>query len=154
MNPEELMKIIKNKRIDAQLITFKESVKDSKSSATASKLDLKKIVKTITFKDKQKKIYSIIIRSTERVCKSKLKKIIQKKIQLIPFDDVKKYTGFPAGGVPPFGYDAEFIIDQDLKDDEIVLVGGGSIYTLIKIRIKDLKTITEPTIADIKQEIK
>lgn len=152
MTPEDLMKIIKSKGIEAELITFKESVKDSKSSATASNLDLNKIVKTITFKDKQKNVHSVIIRATERVCKSKLKKVIQGKTQLIPFDDVIKYTGFPAGGVPPFGYKANFIMDQSLKDEEVVLLGGGSIYSLIKISIKDLKKLNEPTIADIKQE--
>ncbi len=151
MSKESLLNLLKKHEINSELIVFEESVKDSKSSASASKLDLKKIVKTVTFKDKQKKVYAVIIRATERVCKSKLKGLVQKKLQLIPFDDVIKYTSFPAGGVPPFGYDAFFIIDSDLSDLEEVLVGGGDIYSLLRIKIKDLKKLSSPVVCDVKQ---
>lgn len=148
-----LIKIMQSKNVEFELLTFNKSVKDSKSSATATNLDLNKIVKTITFKDKQKKVYAIIIRSIESVDKTKIKKALNtSKLDLIQFESVEKYTGFPAGGVPPFGYDATFVIDSNLDDEEVVLVGGGTIYTLIKLKVKDIKKLSNPIILDVKNE--
>ena len=152
MTQKTLLSLIDKNNIKAELLIFKESVKDSKASSEASKLDIDKIAKTILFKDKKNNIYSAIIRSTNRVQKSKVKEELNTtKLDLIPFDDVIKHIGFPAGGVPPFGYTATFIIDSDLKDDEEVLVGGGTIYSLIKIKIRDIKKLCNPKTADIKQ---
>ncbi|MFP4567475.1 MAG: aminoacyl-tRNA deacylase [Candidatus Woesearchaeota archaeon] len=152
MSQDKLLKILKDKDINAELIVFEESVKDSKSSASASKLDLSKIVKTILFKDKENVVYSAIIRSTERVRKSKVKDVFGSgKLDLISFDDVLSFVGYPAGGVPPFGYSARFVIDCDLSDDEVVLVGGGTIYSLFKLKVGDIKKLSCPVVADIRQ---
>jgi prolyl-tRNA editing enzyme YbaK/EbsC (Cys-tRNA(Pro) deacylase) len=153
MDQKELLKLLDSNNIKFELLIFSESVKDSKSSASASKLDLNKIAKTILFKDKQDKVYSVIIRSSERVQKSKVKDFLKSsKLDLIKFEDVIKFVNFPAGGVPPFGYDAVFIMDSDLGDDEDVLVGGGTIYSLLKLKIKDIKKLINPYIVDVKQK--
>lgn len=149
--PDKLEALLKKHGVVYERIIYDESVKDSKSSATASKLDLNKIVKTVLFKTKQKSVISVIIRSTERVDKSKVKGAINSgKLELIQFDSVIDYVNYPAGGVPPFGYDAIFIMDSDLGDDELVLVGGGTIYSLIKIKIKDIKKLCVPLIVDVR----
>ena len=153
MDQKKLLKILDSNNIKFELLIFSESVKDSKSSASASKLDLNKIAKTILFKDKKNNVYSVIVRSNERVQKSKVKAFLEtSKLDLIKFEDVIKFVGFPAGGVPPFGYDAVFIMDSDLKDDEEVLVGGGTIYSLLKLKIKDIKKLINPRVVDVKQE--
>lgn len=153
MSQEILLDILNKNGVDSELIFFKESVKDSKSSATASKLDLSKIVKTVLFIDKAGGVCSAIIRSTERVSKSKVREALNtSKLELIKFEDVISHVGFPAGGVPPFGYSASFVIDSDLGDDEVVLVGGGTIYSLLRIKIKDIKKLSSPVVFDIKQE--
>lgn len=153
MSQEFLLDLLNKHGIEFELVVFKESVKDSKSSATASKLDLNKIVKTVLFSDKSNHVFSAIIRSTERVSKSKVKNALNtSKLDLIKFEEVVSLVGFPAGGVPPFGYDASFVIDCDLGDDEVVLVGGGTIYSLLRIKIKDIKKLSNPVVCDIKQE--
>ena len=153
MSQESLLKSLEEKGVAHELITFKESVKDSKSSATASKLDLSKIVKTVLFLNKDGVVCSAIIRSTERVSKSKVKSVLDtSKLELIKFDDVIKHVGFPAGGVPPFGYDALFVVDSALGDDEVVLVGGGTIHSLLKLKIGDIKSLIDCVVGDIKQD--
>jgi Cys-tRNA(Pro)/Cys-tRNA(Cys) deacylase len=151
--PDKLEALLKKNNIVYERIIFEESVKDSKSSSTASNLELNKIVKTVLFKNKQKQVISVIIRSTEKVDKSKVKEALNSsKLELIQFDSVINYVNYPAGGVPPFGYNAVFVMDSDLKDEELVLVGGGTIYSLIKIRIKDIKKLSKPLIVDVKQQ--
>jgi Cys-tRNA(Pro)/Cys-tRNA(Cys) deacylase len=149
---EKLMKLIEEKKIHTETLIFENTVKDSKKSADETGLELKKIVKTILFKDKNEKNYAVIIRGTERVSRQKVKNAINApKLELIKFDDVIKRIGYPAGGVPPFGYEAQFIIDSDLKDEELVLVGGGTIYSLLKIKVEDIKKLSNPLILDTKK---
>ncbi len=153
MSQKSLLELLEEKSIVHELVTFKESVKDSKSSASASRLDLSKIVKTVLFLNKEGVVCSAIIRSTERVSKSKVKAVLDtSKLELVKFEDVINRVGFPAGGVPPFGYDALFVVDSNLGDDELVLVGGGTIYSLLRIRVGDIKKLVKHVVGDIKQD--
>lgn len=153
MSQDFLLDLLNKNKVSFELVVFKESVKDSKSSASASNFALDRIVKTILFVDKSNNVFSVIIRSSERVCRHKVRSFFDcSKLSLIGFDDVSGFVGFPAGGVPPFGYSAKFIIDSDLGDDEEVLVGGGTIYSLIRIRVRDIKKLCNPLVGNVKQD--
>ncbi|MCC7574029.1 YbaK/EbsC family protein [Candidatus Woesearchaeota archaeon] len=149
---EHLLDFAKQKDVLLKRIVFKDSVKDSKMSAEVTGIDLSRIVKTVLFSDKHNKNYAVIIRGSERVSRAKLKSFFDvPKLEIVKFEDVIIRTGFPAGGVPPFGYDANFVMDSDLNDEEVVLVGGGTIYSLIEIKVKDIKKLCNPFILDVKQ---
>ena len=44
-----------------------------------------------------------------------------------------RHTGYPAGGTPPFGFEACFLVDERVMEAARVYGGGGSDHALIRI---------------------
>ncbi len=53
------------------------------------------------------------------------------KLHIASEQEVLRYTGYPAGGVPPFGFNALFLIDERVMEMAYVYAGGGSPHALI-----------------------
>jgi prolyl-tRNA editing enzyme YbaK/EbsC (Cys-tRNA(Pro) deacylase) len=47
-------------------------------------------------------------------------------------DEVRAATGFPVGGVPPFGHDLPVVFDEALLDHEVIYAAGGDGNTLFE----------------------
>ena len=63
----------------------------------------------------------------------------EKKRREKHLEEILKKTGYPCGGTPSFGYNAEFLIDPKVMEKEIVYTGGGSENSLVKILTKELQ---------------
>lgn len=112
--------------VDAKIQVFSSTVSNSNSSAQNMGVSLDRIVKTVVFYDTQKKLYAVILRGKHKVnIKAVEKHFGVSSLTLLPREEVLARTGYPAGGVPPFDFDASFILDADLRDDEVVCAGGG-----------------------------
>ncbi len=77
----------------------------------------------------------------------------RKRIRLAPADVVLAVTGYPAGGVPPFGFPDPLptIIDPRVFDQAIVYGGGGDHHTMMRITPAELLRITGGQIADVRK---
>jgi prolyl-tRNA editing enzyme YbaK/EbsC (Cys-tRNA(Pro) deacylase) len=58
-------------------------------------------------------------------------------------DDVRAATGFPVGGVPPFGHGLPMMIDEALLDYDIVYAAGGDGNTLFAVDPRKLAEATD-----------
>jgi prolyl-tRNA editing enzyme YbaK/EbsC (Cys-tRNA(Pro) deacylase) len=77
----------------------------------------------------------------------------RKRIRLAPADVVLAVTGYPAGGVPPFGFPDPLptTIDQRVFDQAIVYGGGGDDHTMMRLTPAELLRITGGQIADVRK---
>ena len=57
-------------------------------------------------------------------------------------DEVRAATGFPVGGVPPFGHDLPVVVDEALLDHDVVYAAGGDGNTLFAV---DPRKLVEAT---------
>ena len=48
-------------------------------------------------------------------------------------DEVRAATGFPVGGVPPFGHGVPVIVDEALLEHDVVYAAGGDGNTLFAV---------------------
>ncbi|MEK6228817.1 MAG: YbaK/EbsC family protein [Actinomycetota bacterium] len=48
-------------------------------------------------------------------------------------DEVRAATGFPVGGVPPFGHDLPVVFDESLLEHERVYAAGGDGHSLFEV---------------------
>lgn len=59
-------------------------------------------------------------------------------------------TGYPAGGTPPFGFAATFLMDERVFERDFVYAGGGSEHGLIKITPRELQRVNGARVAKIR----
>ena len=68
----------------------------------------------------------------------------RKQIKLASAEQVLKLTGYPVGGVSPFGLPSpiEVLVDDGLRRFETVWVAGGTASTIFPIAVADLVRLT------------
>jgi prolyl-tRNA editing enzyme YbaK/EbsC (Cys-tRNA(Pro) deacylase) len=64
-------------------------------------------------------------------------------------EEVRAATGFPVGGVPPFGHGLPVVLDRSLLDHERVWAAGGDGHSLFEVNPRKLADCTAATVADI-----
>ena len=64
-------------------------------------------------------------------------------------EEVRAATGFPVGGVPPFGHALPVVLDRSLLDHERVWAAGGDGHSLFEVDPRKLVECTGATIADV-----
>ena len=57
-------------------------------------------------------------------------------------DDVRAATGFPVGGVPPFGHGLPVVMDETLLEQDVVYAAGGDGNTLFAVDPRKLAEAT------------
>ena len=64
-------------------------------------------------------------------------------------DEVRAATGFPVGGVPPFGHDLTVVLDEALLAHDRVWAAGGDGHSLFAVDPRRLADCVSPTVAPI-----
>jgi prolyl-tRNA editing enzyme YbaK/EbsC (Cys-tRNA(Pro) deacylase) len=77
----------------------------------------------------------------------------RKRIRLAPADVVLAQTGYPAGGVPPFGFPQPLptYIDRRVFDQSVVFGGGGDDHTMLRLTPAELLRVTGGQVVDVRQ---
>jgi len=156
---EKLFNYIKENKIKAEQIFFKELVDHRENVLKTIKekdINFNDIVKTVVFIDLNKEseygnAVIGIVSANSRVNKDKLRSVSKSKIKIASAEQVLILTGYPAGGVPPFGFKARFYMDKNLKNKNEVYAGGGSTRTLIKTTIKEILKTNKAEIVNISE---
>jgi prolyl-tRNA editing enzyme YbaK/EbsC (Cys-tRNA(Pro) deacylase) len=78
----------------------------------------------------------------------------KKQIKLADAETVLRITGYPVGGVPPFGYPhvVPVILDRAIATWDVVYAGGGDDSTLLRISVEELARVVGGewlTLADV-----
>lgn len=60
-------------------------------------------------------------------------------------------TGYLVGGIPPFGYEATFLIDPLVMEKELVYVGGGAPSALTKISPQEILRLSSGKIVQVRK---
>ncbi|MBM7583486.1 prolyl-tRNA editing enzyme YbaK/EbsC (Cys-tRNA(Pro) deacylase) [Bacillus pakistanensis] len=135
---------IESTKIEAEHITLKQSCHSVSDAVEAIGVSENEVVKNICMIDQNGRFIVAIVRGGDRASTSRVGKALEiERPRLADEDEVLKYTGYPAGGVPSFGFDAEFVIDQKVTEMDTVYTGGGSPYSLVKIMVEDLLRINK-----------
>ncbi len=81
--------------------------------------------------------------------------ISRKRIRMATPDEVLALTGYPAGGVPPFGLRTPLpvLMDPGVLAQEVVYGGGGDDRTLVRIAPAELQRVTQPTLVVVTDEV-
>lgn len=75
----------------------------------------------------------------------------KRQIRLARAEEVVAITGYPAGGVPPFGHvqPTPVLLARSLLAFETVFGGGGDDRTMMKLATAELLRVTQPALIDL-----
>lgn len=149
---EKLSLFIKDKNINAKQLVFGKSCHSVKEAAEAANASPEDFVKNICMIDDSGKFVVAIVKGEHRASTSRIAKFLgANSLRMASPEEIEKNTGFPCGGVPSFGFEAAFLIDEKVMEREWVLTGGGSEDSLVKISPEELIKINKGIVAKIRK---
>lgn len=156
---EMLVRYIQHHAIAATLIQPSQETPTVALAARALGCQPEQIIKSVLFlvRDGQQAAPLLVIANgTTQIDFRKLADLLgvgRKRIRLAPAEDVLALTGYPAGGVPPFGFPRPLptCIDHRVFDQAVVYGGGGDDHTMMRITPAELLRVTEAQIVDVRQ---
>ncbi len=145
------MHIVENK-VDCQHLVFEKSCHSVEEAAETAGANPEDFVKNICMSDSEGNIIVAIVKGEDRVGSKRVAKAlgIERPKTARP-ENILEKTGYPVGGVPSFGYEAVFIVDERVMEKDFVYTGGGSPNSLVKISIAELLSANGGIVARVRK---
>jgi len=137
--------------LEVQPVRFPEGTKTAVDAASAIGCDVGQIVKSLIFAVDGEVVLAYVSGSN-RLDESKLA-IAAGGVTCsrVDADTVRSATGFPIGGVPPFGHDSELrvFVDPDLLAYDVVWAAAGTWHDVFSLTPDQLVGASGGTVAEI-----
>jgi prolyl-tRNA editing enzyme YbaK/EbsC (Cys-tRNA(Pro) deacylase) len=126
--------------LDVAVRTFPDSTRTTKEAADAVGVDVGQIAKSLVFVADGEPVV-VVTSGRHRVDTGRLCEAIDcAEVRQATPDEVRSATGYPVGGVAPFGHGLPIYFDEALLDYDAIWAAGGDANTVFE---------TEPhTLAD------
>lgn len=137
--------------LDIEVVEFPEGTKTAEDAARAIGCDLAQIVKSLVFAVDGAPVVALVSGSN-RLDEAKLSAAAGgSAVRRADADAVRAATGYPIGGVPPFGHTTAVptFVDRDLLRLDLVWAAAGTPRTVFPIKTPDLARLTGGTEADL-----
>ncbi len=141
----KLKSFIDKNKVKCTQLLFKEDVSTSEA-CTKLGITLDNIVKTIIMFNERKELLALVLRGDHRIDRKPLRqKYNCKDFRLATAEEILEKTGYPLGGVPPFGFTAEWVIDERVmkEQEKEFYAGGGSIFALVQMTPQEMVRTTK-----------
>ncbi len=148
----KLREFIEVNGIDCEHLVFEESCHTAQEAADAAGAELSDLVKNICLKTEDDQIVVVIVKGEDKIDTKKVAAVLgAKRVKSMTMDEILERTTYPCGGVPSFGYEARFIVDEQVLQKKVIYTGGGSEFSLIKIDPKLLIKVNSAIVSDIRK---
>ncbi len=137
--------------IKGEYLVFKDSchtVKDAENSAGAKAGE---VIKNICLINDGKAIVATVS-GEDRASTTRVGELLKiERPRTATPEEILEKTGYSAGGIPSFGFDAIFIIDDKVMQKEIIYTSGGTSNSLIKIKPSEMQRVSKAIVARIRK---
>lgn len=125
-------------KVDAEHLVFAASTHSVAEAAAAARAPEGAFVKTILMVADDA-LVAAVVKGEDRASTSRVAKLVgASAARLATPDEMLARTGYPAGGTPPFGFDARFFVDERVMERAVVYAGGGSDRALVRVAPREL----------------
>jgi prolyl-tRNA editing enzyme YbaK/EbsC (Cys-tRNA(Pro) deacylase) len=152
MIPNKVQKVLDAYGLKA--IEFEEgSTPTAVTAADKLGVTVGNIAKSLLFIGKDGRYAMVICPGDRRVSNAKLKQVLGVKTRMAGPEEVTRLTGFPPGGVCPFGVaGVEILLDQRLGSFETIYPAAGTDSSGVPMSFETLKAITGGGVFDLTSE--
>jgi prolyl-tRNA editing enzyme YbaK/EbsC (Cys-tRNA(Pro) deacylase) len=149
---EKLQKYIKDNNIPCEYLQFEQSCHSVLEAATVAGVEPDDCVKNICLIDSEDNLIVAIAKGDDRVSTSRVGKALNiSKPRIANPEEILQKAGYPCGGTPSFGFQALFLIDPVVMERDVVLSGGGSVYSLVKIAPAEMQKANNGKVVKIRK---
>lgn len=144
----KLKEFIEKNKVDCQQYLYEYDVSTTEA-CTKLGIMLEGIVKTIIMFNERGEMFALVLRGDHRIDRKPLRqKYNCKDFRLATAEEILEKTGYPLGGVPPFGFAAEWLIDEEVmkEAEKEFYAGGGSTLALVRLTPKEMVRVTKADI--------
>jgi prolyl-tRNA editing enzyme YbaK/EbsC (Cys-tRNA(Pro) deacylase) len=135
----KLIKYIEDHHIACEHLVFSQRCHSVAEAAGAAGVTPQDFIKNICLMDSRGSLVVAIVKGEDRASTSRVARALKaESARIATPEEMLEKSGYPCGGTPSFGYPARFLIDEKVLQMEVVYSGGGSEYSLVKIRPADL----------------
>jgi Cys-tRNA(Pro)/Cys-tRNA(Cys) deacylase len=136
---EKLKRIIEERGIEAEHLSFETSCHSVAEAAETVGAEPEDFIKSICMVGVDGGIVVAIVNGEDRASTSRVAKALGAgRPRVAAPAEVLGLTGFPVGGTPGFGFEATYLVDPRVMEKELVYLGGGSDYALVRMSPREL----------------
>lgn len=147
----KLRQFMHDHQIAGDHLVFQQLCHSVAEAAEAANVSPQDFVKNICMIGAQDALIVAIVKGEDRASTSRVAKALHVERPRIAIpDEMLAKTGYPCGGIPSFGYTAQFLIDPKVMEKEIVYTGGGSEYALVRIATQELQRANQAEVVRIR----
>jgi prolyl-tRNA editing enzyme YbaK/EbsC (Cys-tRNA(Pro) deacylase) len=149
---DKLLAIIAAHRITCDHLIFEQSTHSVAEAAEAASVTSANFIKSICMLTKDGRVVVAIVKGEDRADRQAVQQVLGLgKLNIASPDEMLGKTGYPAGGTPPFGFEATFVMDERVFDMPVVYGGGGSDRALIRIAPQEMQRVNGARVAKIRK---
>ena len=149
---QKLQKYIEENSIPCEYLQFEQSCHSVLEAANAAGVEPDDCVKNICLIDSEDNLIVAIVKGDDRVSTSRVGKALDiSRPRIANPEEILQKTGYPCGGTPSFGFQALFLIDPVVMERDVVLSGGGSEYSLVKIAPVEMQKANNGKVVKIRK---
>ncbi|MET1101738.1 MAG: YbaK/EbsC family protein [Pyrodictiaceae archaeon] len=145
---------IKRRGLGAEVLEFSETVESVESASRASRVPPHSIVKTLILVVDDEP-YAVLVPGDRRLDLGKLRRLLgARRARLAKPSELEEIVGLKPGEVSPLVESVarlRVVLDKEVLGRDVVLVGGGSIHHLVKVRVSELVSVLNPIVADVSE---
>jgi len=148
---DKLYNYIKDNDIKAEILRFEQSTHSVSDAAKAVGAKQEDFVKSICMIGSKGELIVAIVKGEDRASTSRVAKAlgIERPRVARPRDMLEK-SGYPAGGIPAFGYEAIFLMDPKVMESDQIYSGGGSDTALTLMSSSEMQRVNGAKIVRVR----
>ena len=149
---ERLRAFITEHHIQCDHLIFEQSTHSVAEAAEAAGVTPEDFIKSVCMVTKDGRIVVAIVKGEDRADRSAVQQLLGlTKLSIASPEVMLNKTGYPAGGTPPFGFDATYLMDERVFERDFVFGGGGSDRALIRIAPQEMQRVNGALVATIRK---
>jgi Cys-tRNA(Pro)/Cys-tRNA(Cys) deacylase len=130
---EKVRRLVAARGLNVEHLAFETSCHSVAEAADAAKARPDEFVKSICLVAPSGRLAVAVVKGEDRVSASRVAEVLgEASFRLATPEEMLARTGFPAGGTPPFGFDATWLVDERVMERTVVYAGGGSDRALVR----------------------
>lgn len=153
--PASVQRVLQTARklgLEITIHEMSQTTRTAEEAAETCRCEVGQIVKSLVFQGKDSgKPYLLLVSGRNRVNEKGMARYLGEKLTRPDARQVRDWTSFAIGGIPPFGHSTPLAtyIDRDLLEYEIVWAAAGTPFAVFPVEPEKLASALQADIIDV-----